>query len=314
MSAFPETVHIMEVGPRDGLQIEPKILALDEKLELITALADAGLKEIEIASFVNPKAVPQMAGSGEVVEAVPERDGVRYRALWLNARGLERAIAFKKLHLTGTLTIIPSETFAKRNTNRSIAEGIADMLEWIDRYEAAGVPIFSIGVMAAFGCNFEGLIPPERIVTLIEKVEGMMNERGHAFTSLTLADTMGWGNPRQVKQLLGAIQNRWPEVSIKLHLHDTRGTAMANAVAAMEMGVREFDASIGGMGGCPFAGNPGAAGNISTEDLAFMCQEFGIETGLDMDALVAAARLAERLVGHPLPGKVMNSTHRRPAP
>lgn len=305
MSDLPNTVKIIEVGPRDGLQIEPRILTTSEKVRLIDALADARLKEIETGSFVNPKAVPQMADTNELFDMLNRRPGVRYRALWLNPKGLERALANGKVDIDGKLTITASETFIKRNTNRSIDETFDEMPAWIERYRDAGIATNSLGVMAAFGCNFEGYIPEERVVGLVGRAIQVMADNGCKLENLSLADTMGWGSPAQMKSLVGNIRNRWPDIHIKLHLHDTRGCAVANAVAAMEVGVSEFDSSVGGLGGCPFAGHKGAAGNICTEDLAFACGEMGVETGIDLDALVQAAKLAEDLVGHELPGKVM---------
>jgi hydroxymethylglutaryl-CoA lyase len=305
MSDLPASVHIMEVGPRDGLQIEPRTLSLDEKVKLIDSLTAAGIQEIEVGSFVNPKAVPQMADSEDVIQRLEPKPGVRYRALWLNPRGLERALAVGKIHIEGRLTLTASEIFIKRNTNRTIEQTFQEMPEWIARYREAGMKTNGLGVMAAFGCNFEGDVPQERVIALVERARGVMREHGCELEHLSLADTMGWANPVQIKRMVGAVRDRWPTTGLKLHLHDTRGTAIANAVAAMEMGVREFDAAIGGLGGCPFAGHKGAAGNVCTEDLVFICEEMGVKTGIDLDILVEAAKLAEELVRHPLPGKVM---------
>ncbi len=305
MADLPKAVHIMEVGPRDGLQIEPRTLSTDDKVRMIDALVGAGLSEIEVGSFVNPKAVPQMADTEEVIERLTPRPGVRYRALWLNAKGLERALATGKVHMEGKLTLTASETFIKRNTNRTIDQTIAEMPEWIGHYRAAGIRANGLGMMAAFGCNFEGDVPVDRVVGLVERAATVMGEHGCELGHLLLADTMGWANPAHIQRLIGAVRERWPRMTLKLHLHDTRGLAMANAFAAISLGVMEFDAAVGGLGGCPFAGHKGAAGNICTEDLAFMCEEMGIETGIELEALVAAGRLAEELVGHPLPGKLM---------
>ncbi|MGE0725871.1 MAG: hydroxymethylglutaryl-CoA lyase [Alphaproteobacteria bacterium] len=306
MSDLPKSVHIMEVGPRDGLQIEPKTLPAADKVKMIEALADAGLPEIEVGSFVNPRAVPQMADSEDVIAGLARREGVQYRALWLNARGLERALAHgNKLDIDGKLTLTASETFIKRNTIRSIEDTFAQMPEWIALYRNAGIEASTLGLMAAFGCNFEGYIPEEKVLALVERTAKVMDEHGGRLRQLSLADTMGWGNPQQTKRLVGKVRDKFPEVEIKLHLHDTRGQAVANAVAAMEMGVRVFDSAVGGLGGCPFAGHKGAAGNVCTEDLVFSCEEMGIETGIDLDALAETARMVEDMVGHPLPGKVM---------
>jgi hydroxymethylglutaryl-CoA lyase len=305
MSDLPKFVHIQEVGPRDGLQIEPKFVETADKVRMIEALADAGCTEIESGSFVNPRAVPQMADGDAVFAGIRRKEGVAYRALWLNAKGLERAIAHGGVDVNGKLTMTASETFVRRNTNRSIDDTLAQMPEWIALYKANGIEVRTLGLMAAFGCNFEGYIPEAKILELIARAEQVMAENGCTLKTVSLADTMGWASPLQVKRLVGAVRDRWPDLRIKLHLHDTRGQAVANAVAAMEMGVAYFDSSVGGLGGCPFAGHKGAAGNVSTEDLVFSCHEMGIETGIDLDALVEVARMAEGLVGHELPGKVM---------
>jgi len=305
MSDLPDFVEMIEVGPRDGLQIEPRILATSEKVRMIDALADSGIKQIEAGSFVNPKAVPQMADTNELFEQIDKRPGVRYRALWLNPKGLERALANGRVDIDGKLTLTVSETFVKRNTNRSIDETFDQMPAWIQTYRDAGVEADALGVMAAFGCNFEGYIPEERVIGLIARAIQIMADNACTLRNLSLADTMGWGSPGQIKSMVGKVRDKWPELKLKLHLHDTRGCAVANAVAAIELGVNEFDASVGGLGGCPFAGHKGAAGNVCTEDLVFACGEMGIDTGVDLDLLVEAAKLTEELVGHALPGKVM---------
>lgn len=304
---LPKSVNLMEVGPRDGLQIEPTILTTAQKLELLDAIAEAGVKEIEAGSFVNPKAVPQMADSEDVFRGLKRHPGVTYRALWLNPRGLDRAIALGNVDLDGRLQLTASEAFVKRNTNRSIDQTFADMPDWIARYRAAGVAPDCLGMMAAFGCNFEGDVPVARVIGLIARAEEMLVAAGSSLKHVSLADTMGWATPDRIRAMILAVRKRWPNLAIKLHLHDTRGTAMANALAALELGVREFDGSIGGLGGCPFAGHKGAAGNICTEDLAYLCEEMGIETGIDLRAMAECARMAEHIVGHPLPGKLMHT-------
>jgi hydroxymethylglutaryl-CoA lyase len=306
MAGSSKFVHLMEVGPRDGLQIESRILSVEQKLELLEAIADAGITEIEAGSFVNPKAVPQMADTEEVFTRLTRRPGVSYRGLWLNSRGLERAVATGNVDVEGTLYLTASEIFVKRNTNRSIDETFEQLPDWIRQYRKAGIKTDHATVMAAFGCNFEGDIPLQRVVDMIARLNDVLAEHDSALTHLSLADTMGWANPNSIKAMIQAIKRRWPELELKLHLHDTRGTAVANAVAAIEEGVRAFDGSIGGLGGCPFAGHKGAAGNICTEDLAFMCDELGFDTGVDLDKLVAAARLARDFIGHDVPGKLIS--------
>jgi hydroxymethylglutaryl-CoA lyase len=319
MSNLPGSVRIMECGPRDGLQIETKLLTVAEKVELITALVSTGIKEIEVGSLVRPDAVPQMANTSEVINQLPPAPaGVSYRVAYLNARGLDRAKQHsEKIALDGRIGITASESFVRRNSNRSIDESFADIPIWIDLYRSAGVTVDTLGVMAAFGCNFEGIVPEERVIAMIQRAASIFETRGGKLRRLSLMDTMGWANPGSIKSLVGKVQEQWPETQVDLHLHDTRGLAIANAMAGLEMGVANFDASIGGLGGCPFAGNKtaddrgkgyqGAAGNMCTEDFVFLCNEMGIETGIDLEALIEVARLAESLVDRPLPGKVMKS-------
>jgi hydroxymethylglutaryl-CoA lyase len=314
MSDLPKKITITEVGPRDGLQMERKVLSVDEKVGLIDALADAGLTEIEVGSFVHPVKVPQMANTGEVFARLTKRPGTAYRALWLNLKGLERAIDNTHVDVHGKLSITTSETFLKRNVNSTWDDSFAAMPAWLEAYRRIGLSHISLGVMTAFGCTYEGHIPEQRTVALIERARQVVADSGLRLNHVDLADTTGWANPVYVQRVVGAIRERWPEMRIKLHLHDTRGAAVANAMAGMALGVDEFDGSIGGLGGCPFAGLQGSAGNICTEDLAFVCAEMGIETGLDLDKLANAARLAETLVERPLPGKVFRAGHRRPSP
>jgi hydroxymethylglutaryl-CoA lyase len=306
MTTSSRKVHLMEVGPRDGLQIEDCVLSVEQKLDLLEAIADAGIREIEVGSFVNPKAVPQMADTEQVFARLERRPGVTYRGLWLNLRGLDRAVATRNVDVEGILHLTASEIFVKRNTNRSIDETFGELPGWIAHYKAAGITTDHAAMMAAFGCNFEGDVPVQRVVDLISRLTDLLAEHDTRLSHLALADTMGWANPNRIRAMIQAIKSRWPHLELKLHLHDTRGTAMANALAALEEGVRAFDGSIGGLGGCPFAGHKGAAGNICTEDLAFMCEEMGFETGVDLDKLIAAARLVRDFVGHDVPGKLIS--------
>jgi hydroxymethylglutaryl-CoA lyase len=309
MSDLPRRVHIRECGPRDGLQIEPHTLAVDEKTALISGLVAAGIREIEVGSLVRPDAVPQMATTPEVIQTLPiAPSGVAYRVSYLNVKGLERAQQFSnKIAMEGRVAITASETFVKRNQNRTIAESFVDMPLWIDRYKAFAVPVDTLGVMAAFGCNLEGNVPQARILELIETSSRIVEERGERLKKVSLMDTMGWATPVAIKTLVGKVQDRWPQLEINLHLHDTRGAAISSAVAALEMGVADFDGSVGGLGGCPFAGHKGAAGNICTEDFVFMCEELGIETGIDLEAMIEVARKTELVVQRSLPGKLMKS-------
>ena len=307
MSNLPSSVRIMEVGPRDGLQIEPKVFSTEQKVDLVERLVAAGLRQIEVGSFVNPKGVPQMADSGEVFQRLPQHDGVEYHGLWLNAKGLDRAVENGHVKVTGKLILTATDTFCKRNTNRTIDETLQDFPTWIAQYRRVGIEVDDLHIPAAFGCNFEGPVPVAKVVDLLARGAAVMEQHGCTLRRTSLADTMGWGNPEQTRRLIGAVRERWPDLQIRLHLHDTRGTALANASAGMDLGVDEFDSSIGGLGGCPFAGNKGAAGNVCTEDLVFLCEEMGVKTGVDLDALIEVSRFAEELVGHELPGKLMKS-------
>jgi hydroxymethylglutaryl-CoA lyase len=200
--------------------------------------------------------------------------------------------------------VAATDTFCRKNTNRSVDEKIAELPGWARRYRALGMDWIDVGVMAAFGCNYEGDVEPARVIEVVRRVEEQAVGAGSRLGNIGLADTMGWANPRHIKRLVGAVRARWPEIPVKLHLHDTRALALANVVAALEMGVDCFDSAVAGMGGCPFAAHKGAAGNVVTEDLVFLCHELGIATGIDLDAMIEAGRLAERVVGHPLPGKL----------
>jgi hydroxymethylglutaryl-CoA lyase len=306
MNDLPSAVRISEEGPREGFQIEKGSIATARKIELIDALSDTGINHMQIVSFVNPKAVPGMADADEVVESIKIKPGVAYTALWLNERGFERALSHaNRLALGGSITLVASEKFSKRNQNRTAAEQLAGQHAIVEKYKAAGIPVERGMIMAAFGCNFEGDVPVARVVALVQQILDVAREHGVTLKYISLADTMAWANPLAIKRVVGAVRERWADVDFALHLHDTRGMAVANAFAGLEMGVKRFDAAVAGLGGCPFAGHAGAAGNICTEDLVFMCHEMGIETGIDLDALIECAKLAEDVVGHPLPGSVM---------
>ena len=306
MSDLPAAVHITEEGPREGFQIEKGPIATANKIALIDALSQTGIDRIQIVSFVNPKNVPGMADAEDVVRGITPRPGVAYTALWLNEKGFQRALKFSdRLTNTGTIQLSASEKFSIRNQNRTAAQQLAGQHAIVDMYKASGVPVERGSIMAAFGCNFEGDIPMSRLLTLTEQILEVAREHGVTLRYLTLADTMAWATPLAVKHAVGALRERWPELDVALHLHDTRGMAIANAYAGLEMGVTRFDSSVAGLGGCPFAGHQGAAGNICTEDLVFMCDELGIRTGIDLDALIECAKIAETIVGHPLPGSVM---------
>jgi hydroxymethylglutaryl-CoA lyase len=305
MSDLPAAVHITEEGPREGFQIEKGPIATARKIALIDALSQTGLDHIQIVSFVNPKNVPGMADADAVVEGITPRPGVAYTALWLNEKGFARALAHDRLSNTGTIQLCTSEKFLKRNQNRTAEQQLAGQHAIVEMYKAAGVAVERGSVMAAFGCNFEGNIAVSRVVALVQQILDVAAAHGVTLRYVTLADTMAWATPLAIKRVVGILRERWGDLDIALHLHDTRGIAIANAYAGLEMGVTRFDAAVAGLGGCPFAGHAGAAGNVCTEDLVFLCEEMGIATGIDLDALIACAHLAEDIVGHPLPGSVM---------
>jgi len=301
---LPRRIEIVEEGPREGFQIEKGPITTDRKIELIDALSQTGLQTIQIVSFVNPKRVPGMADAEAVVAGITPSPKVSYRGLWLNQAGFERARATGRLDLRGSFSIAASDTFLKRNQNRSIAEQTADNHVIIERFKELGVSIEKGGLMAAFGCNYEGDIPVPRVVELVGMLINTAAAHDVKLKYVMLADTMGWATPLSVKRVVGAVRERYPDIELSLHLHDTRGLGVANAYAGLEMGVTHYDAAVAGLGGCPFAGNAGAAGNVCTEDIVFMCDEMGVETGVDLEKLIACAKLAEEIVGHPLPGAV----------
>ena len=305
MSDLPQTVQINEEGPREGFQFEPGPIATERKVELIDALSETGLSHIQTVSFVNPRRVPGMADAEEVAARFERKPGIAYTGLWLNEKGLERAIACGRLDLTGSISLTASEKFLQRNQNRTLADNIAMQHSMIRLYQRHGVPVERGSIMAAFGCNFAGDIAVETVLDMVHQIVDIAEEHDIALEVISLADTMAWATPHSIKRVVGAVRERFPLLDVALHLHDTRGMGIANAYAGLEMGVSIFDSAVAGLGGCPFAAHKGAAGNVCTEDLVFMCHEMGIETGIDLDALIETARLAEDVVGHPLPGSVM---------
>jgi isopropylmalate/homocitrate/citramalate synthase len=308
MSDLPSTVDVHEEGPREGFQIEPGPISTADKIRLIEALAETGLKHIQVCSFVNPKVVPSWADAEAVVAGFEAKPGVDYTALWFNAAGLERALAFRdKLKVTGAIALTASEGFTRKNLHRSHAENVEAMRKQTALHLSRGVPVNRIGVMAAFGCNYQGDIAPAQVIRTLEDGLAIAAEAGTEITLFSLADTMGWATPARIERVLGDVRARWPDKQLALHLHDTRGLAVANAHAGLRMGVRQFDSTVGGLGGCPFAGQKGAAGNICTEELVLLCEEMGIRTGIDLDRLIEVGRLAETVVGHQLPSELIHA-------
>jgi isopropylmalate/homocitrate/citramalate synthase len=282
---------VCDVGPRDGLQNEDRILEPSVRAELCDRLAGAGLKRIEAASFVNPKLVPQMAGAEDVMSALHRSPSTSYASLVLNEKGYDRAVAARvdEVHYAMAAT----DSFGRRNQNATTDEGIETALTLVRRARADRVPI-TVTVSVAFGCPFEGLVPTKKVLRIIERL------MASAADEICLADTIGVGVPSQVKELVAGARRLGANVGA--HFHNTRNTGYANAVEALNQGAVSLDASVGGAGGCPFA--PKATGNIATEDLAYLLRGLGVDTGVDLDALIACSRwLGERL-GKELPGMV----------
>lgn len=289
----PETITISEVGPRDGLQMEQRHLPVDEKLRLIAALADAGLTRIEATGFVHPKVIPQFADAAEVAAALPRREGLSYAAFVPNRRGAERAVDCGIDELK--CGIAASETFNRLNVRMDMETGMRALEEIAAAAE--GTPTRIAGVVAtAFGCPYEGEVDFETVDRLFAQLLDL------SAPVIYLADTTGVADPGRIRARVEGLRDRHPEARIGLHLHNTRGLGLANALAGLECGVRDFEASVGGLGGCPFA--PRAVGNICTEDFVHMAHRMGIGTGVDLEKLVAASRLAGEMVGRTLPGMV----------
>ncbi len=291
MTALRRHVEIVEVGPRDGLQNEPELLPIAVKREFIERAVGCGIRRIEVASFVNPKRVPQMADADELVRSLPRYDGVRYVGLVLNRRGFERAIAAGCDEIG--MVVVASDTFNQRNQGATTAESTAAWLEMARAAQGAGVPA-QVTISAAFGCPFEGEVAPAKVVALAQALaEG-------APVEIAIADSIGAGVPSQVTDLVGRLREALPGLRLRCHFHNTRNTGIANAFAAIEAGVEVLDASIGGIGGCPFA--PAATGNIPTEDLLYMLSRMGVETGVDLERTIATARWLEERFGRRVPG------------
>lgn len=279
-------VTICDVGPRDGLQNEAETLAPEVRAELVNRVAAAGLPRLEAVSFVRAESVPQMAGAEEVVGGIDRREGVEYSGLVLNAKGYERlaAAGLDAVHFT----LAATDEFNRRNANRTVEESVAE-LEGIE----TGLPV-SVSISVSFGCPFEGEVAPETVIRLAERCVAV------GAGEVVFADTIGVGVPRQARELVE--RGKGLGVPVGLHLHNTRNTGFANAYAALEAGAEVFESSVGGLGGCPFA--PRATGNIATEDLVFLLHGEGVETGIDLDALIGVSEWLEGVLGRALPGQV----------
>jgi hydroxymethylglutaryl-CoA lyase len=295
MSDLPGRISLREVGPRDGLQNEDPV-PTEAKVELIDALSHTGVGRIEAVSFVHPKAIPQMADAAEVWSKVRRAGDVRYSALVPNLRGAERALeaGFTELEVV----VSASDTHNRKNVNRSTDESLDDIAKIIALAHDRGATCQVI-VSTAWGCPYEGDVPVERVVSAASRAV-----RDGA-DSASFGDTTGMATPSRVTRLVGAFRMANPETSLNLHFHNTRGAGLANVLAALQLGVSDFDASVGGLGGCPYA--PGATGNIASEELVHMVEDMGVATGVDLEALIDVAARAERMVGHTLPSQVLRA-------
>ena len=289
---LPPEVMIYEVGPRDGLQNESRLIPTPSKVQLINALSKTGLRAIEVTSFVNPKWIPQLADAVEVAKQIHRAPGVSYSALVPNIKGLESAFAANMPEIAVFLSA--SETHNKKNVNKTLDETLVAFAETIPPALARGIKVRAY-VSTVYGCPYEGAVDPNKAVELCRKLQAL------GCYQISLGDTIGVANPLQVRDVLTRVLAEHPIDAVAVHFHDTRGTALANILVSLEMGITTIDSALGGLGGCPYA--PGASGNVATEDVVYMLQGMGVRTGVDLDALVACSELATSLVGHDVPSK-----------
>jgi hydroxymethylglutaryl-CoA lyase len=295
MSDLPGRISLREVGPRDGLQNEDPV-PTQAKVELIDTLSRTGVRRIEAVSFVHPKAIPQMADADQVWQQIQRADQVRYSALVPNSRGASRALdaGFSELEAV----VSASDTHNRKNVNRGTEESLDDIAVIIDAAHQAGATCQVI-VSTAWGCPYEGDVPVERVIGVASRAVA------NGADSVSFGDTTGMATPSRVRELVGEFRMKHPGTGLNLHFHNTRGTGLANVLTALELGVADFDASVGGLGGCPYA--PGATGNIATEELVYMVEDMGVATGIDLAAMIEAAAEAERIVGRTLPSQVLRA-------
>ncbi len=294
-----DTVKVVEVGPRDGLQNEKVTIPMQAKIDFITALGDSGLRVIEAGAFVSPKWVPQMADTGDVYANIPKDPGMEYPVLVPNMKGLDRAIEVGVNSIA--IFTAASDTFNKRNIDMTIDESFENYAPVAARARAERLRVRGY-VSTAFGCPYEGDVPPEKV---LEVAARLLDLGCH---EVSIGDTIGVGTPMQVQGVIGVLLQVIPASRLAMHFHDTRGTALANTLAALEMGIATFDASAGGLGGCPYA--PGASGNLATEDLLYLLDGMAIDTGVDIRKVVAASSIIAPHLDHPLPGRYLQACTR----
>ena len=292
LETLPVDVTLYEVGPRDGLQNESRLIPTDNKVQLIDALSDTGLRAIEITSFVNPKWIPQLADGVEVAQRVRRKSSVNYSALVPNRQGFDSAVKAGMKEIAVFLSA--SETHNKKNVNKTIAATLQAFGEVVPPALERGMRVRAY-VSTVYGCPYEGKVDPNAALELCRALRAM------GCYQISLGDTIGVANPRQVRDVLSRVLAETPIEAVAVHFHDTRGTALANILVAVEMGITTVDAALGGLGGCPYA--PGASGNVATEDVVYMLEEMGVKTGVDLEKLIDCSRLASTLVGHEMPSK-----------
>jgi hydroxymethylglutaryl-CoA lyase len=293
---IPKRVTVFEVGPRDGLQNEAATLTVDDKVAFCDALLDAGLSVVEVGAFVSPKWVPQMAGSDEVLRRVRKRAGARTPVLVPNRQGYERARDAGAMEIA--VFTAASETFNQKNINASIDESFARFAEFVPEAKRDGAWVRGY-VSTCFGCPYEGRVDPAKVVEVARRLQDA------GCDEISIGDTIGVGVPTQVTDVMGRLQDAIANATLAVHFHDTRGTALANVLAALELGVDVVDSSAGGLGGCPYA--PGASGNLATEDLLYMLHGMGIETGVDLAAVTRASRALQPRLGRALPSRYVQA-------
>jgi hydroxymethylglutaryl-CoA lyase len=300
----PPSVTVYEVGPRDGLQNEAATVPTEDKLALVGALAAAGLRRIEATSFVSPRWIPQLADADALVPALPRAPGVSWIVLVPNAKGLERLVEARRRagdhppEVAAAVFLSASETHNRKNLNRTVEESLRELESVVPAARAHGLGVRGY-VSTVFGCPYEGAVDPERAAVVAERLVALGCDQ------VSLGDTIGVATPALTRRVVSRLLRAIPAERLALHMHDTRGTALANVLAGLDLGITTFDASVGGLGGCPYA--PGASGNLATEDLVYMLRGMGCETGVDFEKLIAAGALAQRLVGRRLPGKTLQA-------